>query len=227
MSSIALVSPENIIRTALVAVELLDPVTLSLIHSGVRVTAQGLTGSPIISWSGRFVWLAEDDAWPVTFTVEPGGEPYESEIQPAPTRPPNLLVAPAESRLARITLRPTATYPFTDGVTSVRGQLRETEDPASAGISGADVWIRWANDAPAGPPWVDALVRAQTNQAGEFAAFLRLPPKARPTVENGNLVVRIAVSRAGQVREKEEQLPDGRSYDLPDALAWNKLTPAA
>ena len=148
MAAITLVSPENIRRTALVAVELLDPVTLSLIHRGVTVTAQGLTGVPIISWSGRFVWLAEDGAWPVTFTVDPGGEPYEREIQPAPSRPPSLLAAPAEARLARITLRPTATYPFTDGVTSVRGRLRETADPASAGISGADVWIRWANESP-------------------------------------------------------------------------------
>lgn len=225
MAAIVSDSLESFRRTVLVAVELVDPVTLTLVHRGISVTAQGLAGKPIISWSGRFVWLSEDSAWPTTFTVNPSGESYESEVQPAPPRPANLITLSVDARLTRITLRPTATYPFADGVTSVRGMLRETADPTSAGISGALVWIRWANDAPGGPPWVDAAVRAKTNQAGEFAAFLRLPAKARPTVENEKLVVRIAVSRAGEVREKEERLPDGRSYDLPDALVWSHLTP--
>lgn len=221
----ALASPEIINRSALVAVELIDPVTLLLVHEGVTVTAQGLAGRPMVSWSGRFVWLAEGDSWPATFTVDPGNQPYETEMQPAPPRPTEFLEAPARDRLARITLRPTAAYPFSDGVTAVRGHLRDTADPKSAAVAGAEVWIRWANDAPGGPPLVDAPVRARTNQSRDFAAFVRLPTKARPTVDNGNLAVRIAVSRDGQVREKADKLPDGRLHDLPDALAWSALTP--
>lgn len=229
MAAFTLASPDRLSRIALLAVELVDPVTLSLVHRGIGITAQGLEGKPIVNWSGCFVWLAndeKDDRWPTKFTVDPGTQPYEEEKDwPAPPKPNDLFDAPAKDRLVRITLRPTAAYLFTDGVTVVRGRLRETEDKKSNAVANAEVWIRWRNDAPAGPKWVDAPIRARTNRAGDFATFLRLPTKARPTVENGNLVVRIVVSRDGQIREKADKVPDGRIYDLPDALAWSVLTP--
>lgn len=224
MAENGLMSPDRFTRTALVAVELVDPVTLTVVYTGVQVSALGLSGGPVLSWSGRFVWLAEGDAWPASFAVDPGGLPYESETRPSPPRPADLQAAPAAERLARIVLRPSPAYPFEAGVTSVRGRLRETADPDAAPVAGAEVWIRWANDAPAGPPLVDAPVRALTNAAGEFAAFLRLPAGARPKVENGSLVVRLAVSRGGVTRETtEERLPDGRGRDLSGALAWSDM----
>jgi hypothetical protein len=217
-------SPDRLNRVILVAVELVDPVTLSRAVPGVSVSAQGLAGRPIVNLSGRFVWLAEGEAWPTTFTIDPGNQPYEREnAYPAPPRPADLLNASSGERLARITLRPTAAYPFSDGVTAVRGSLRETPGPKSAAVADAEVWIRWADDAPTGPVWLDAPVRTRTNRAGDFAAFLRLPSKARPAVENGKLRLRIAVSRAGQIRQKAARVPDGRVYDLPDTLAWSAL----
>jgi len=224
MAENILMSPDRFTRSALVAVELLDPVTLAVVYNGIQIQASGLSGGPVINRSGRFVWLAEGNAWPASFAVDVGDLPYENETQPAPPRPLNLQTAPEDARLARIVLRPSPAYPFEFGVTSVRGRLRETADPAAAPIVGAEVWIRWANDAPAGPPFVDAPVRALTNAVGDFAAFLKLPAGARPTLENGNLVVRLAVSRAGVTREREDRLPDGRSHDLPGALAWSELT---
>lgn len=40
-------------REAMLAVELLDPVTLERISHGVKVTAVGLTSTPIANFSGR------------------------------------------------------------------------------------------------------------------------------------------------------------------------------
>jgi len=229
MAALNLASPDKLNRVALVAVELFDPVSLSLVWQGASVTAKGLAGRPIIGLSGRFAWLAErpgrpeDDRWPSAFVFDPGHLPYESEIRPAPARPADLRnPGPGESRIVRITLRPTAAYPFTDGVTVVRGCLRETDDRTSAVIAGAEVWLRWSSE-PAGVP-KDAAVKAKTNAAGDFAAFLRLPTDARPKKDKDKLEVRVMVSRGGQNREKAYSLPEGRLYDLPEALAWSALT---
>jgi hypothetical protein len=47
-------------REAMLAVELLDAVTLERVTQGVEVTATGLTGKPIVNYGGLFVWLKED-----------------------------------------------------------------------------------------------------------------------------------------------------------------------
>ena len=238
MTALALVSPDKLNRRALVAVELIDPVTLSTVTKGISVTAEGLTGAPVMTWSGRFAWFAEGDVWPSRFVIDPGSQPYEWEVIGAPARPPYPdQPKRGEIRLARITLRPTAAYPFIEGITVVRGRLRETEARDDAApIEGAEIWIRWLNAPPPGRTtlWVDAPIRARTNRAGEFAAILRLPVPASPEKEEGTgrLKTRIAVSWNGQIREWADSatkwkiygLPEGHLFDLPEALAWSAFT---
>ena len=237
MTALTLLSPDRLNRVVLLAVELVDPVTLTLITQGIKVSAEGLTCAPIISLSSRFAWLAEGDHWPTRFLIDPGRQPYEREVVMAPTRPP----MPGETRVTRITLRPTVAYPFTEGVTVVRGQLYETADRESTTVADAEVWIRWLNFPTDGAreQWIDAPIRARTNQSGEFVALLRLPTSATPyekdgsRVKNSNLKARIAVARDGLVCEMADrltiwkiyELPEGRLYDLPEALAYSALTP--
>ena len=76
MAANALTSPDRLSRSALVAVELIDPVTLALVRHGLVVIAEGLLKTPIVNWSGRFVWQAEGDNWPTKFRIYPGREPY-------------------------------------------------------------------------------------------------------------------------------------------------------
>lgn len=238
MTALALVSADQLDRQALVAVELLDPVTLLTVTKGISITAEGLSGLPVITWSGRFAWYTEGEAWPARFFIEPGAQPYDRQIVDAPARPPQPgQPKPGEIRLVRVTLRPTAAYPFTEGITVVRGMLREGFAPDSAPVEGAEVWIRWLNAPPPGrtTQWVEASARARTNSTGEFAAILRLPVPAWPKRETSTepLMARIAVSRNGQAREQADdvtqwkiyRLPEGHLYDLPKALVWSELSP--
>ncbi len=238
MTAMTLISPDLYQRQALVAIELMDPVTLTTVSKGMMVKAVGLNGSPIKTWSGRFAWYAEGDAWPTKFLIDPGGQPYELEMVDAPTRPPQPNVPKlGEVRIVRVMLRPTTAYPFGEGVTVVRGKLCETEALDSNPVEGAEIWIRWLNAPPPGvtTEWVDAPIKARTNKVGEFVAILRLPVSASPEKEVGEdrLKTRIAISRNDQVREQFESvanwkiymLPEGRLFDLTDMLAWNKLIP--
>lgn len=235
-------SPDRLNRVAVIAVELLDPVTLSLVSKDIKVEAEGLTGTPVINLSGRFVWFSEGERWPTRFFINPGHLPFEKDIASAPEKPltpgePK----PSEDRLVRITLRPTTAYPFTEGVIAVRGQLRWTKNKDSLPVTDADVWIRWLNFPITGnsEEWVNAPLRARTNQFGEFVALLRLPADATPfekdgnRVKNANLKIRIAVAHGSLICEladpitkwKIYELPEGLPYDLPEALAMSELIP--
>jgi hypothetical protein len=242
MSLVAPLFLDKLNRVALVAIELIDPVTLLLVSEGIEIKAEGLTAKPIINLSGRFVWFVEGDHWPIQFSINPGHLPYESDVVLAPAKPPKPgEPKPDEIRLLRITLRPTSVYPFSDGITVVRGQLRRTEDREPEAISGAEVWIRWLNFPIGGnsEEWVNASTKARTNKFGEFLALLRLPNNARPyekegsRMKNTKLKIRIAVSLDALVCEMADpqttwkiyELPEGRPYDLPTVLAWSALTP--
>ena len=87
------VAPDRLNRKVLFAVELVDPLTRVLTHDGVRVDAAGLRGRPIMSHSGRFVWLEEGTAWPGAITIDPGRLPFERHVEPAPPRPADLETA--------------------------------------------------------------------------------------------------------------------------------------
>jgi len=241
-----LIDPDVLTRQVLFAVELIDPITQELVHRGVKVEAIGLANQPIISWSGRFVWLIEDNAWPSELRVTPMfGVPYAAELIAAPQRPADLLLARPEERLMRVTLRPTPAYSFDHGVTTVRGCLRESPNNRAAVVDAAVVlaWFAiqppdWNPTPPGGAAPLPRGVRTDTR--GEFAVSLPTPPRsAEPDVASGMLKVRLQFTRDHPARETrvtpddfpflpiEEappgRVPEGQLLRKDLALTWTNL----
>ena len=216
---------DRIQTDALLAVELIDPVTLAPVASKVALTAHGLAGQPRIGWSGRFVWLVEGQSWPDRFDFDPRGLPYDAQSIAALPKPANLATAGGNERLHRVMLRPSAAYPFADGLTVVRASLRETDLPGSLAVAGAQARLLWKK----GSNWIDDGAFAVTNAAGDFAAWQRLPANAKPAVdEQGHLQLQMRIKRIinGATVEKSINLAitDGRVNDLPTAPAWSAMT---
>jgi hypothetical protein len=224
-----LANPDSLDRRVLFAVELVDPVTHALVCEGVKVEAAGLVGRPIVSGSGRFVWLEEGEAWPLRVTVDTGRLPYERQVTLPPPRPVDLATAGAEARRLRVLLRPSAAYVIEDGITAIRGRVFETVSPASAPVAGARVQLAWRDEAgewfPALPADGDGGNGAeapspreqQTNAAGEFLAFLHLRPAVgiEPDLTDGKyLAVRLQLTR-GRAAPDARATPDGFPF-LPD-----------
>jgi hypothetical protein len=211
-------------RHVLFAVELVDPVTHALVCEGVKVEAAGLAGRPIVSRSGRFVWLEEGSAWPDRVSVDTGRLPYERHVALAPPRPPDPAAAGAEARRLRVLLRPSVAYPVEDGITAIRGRLFEDASRDAAPLPGARVQLAWRDEAgdwfPA-PPAAEGGGEAgadapspseqETNAAGEFLVFLHLRPRVgtEPDLADGRyLAVRLQVTRGRSIPDVRVT-PDG------------------
>jgi hypothetical protein len=234
-----LLMPDVLTRQVLFAVELADPVAQRPVFRGATVTAVGLTGVPLVNWSGRFVWLAEGERWPERVVVAPGDLPFAAEDVPAPPRPADPTGGPADQRLLRIVLRPTAAYDFGEGVTAVRGCLRERGERTSPPVPGARVQLAW-RDADGGQ-WrpTPGPREPETDGRGEFATYLRLgrSPIQRPDSAGGLLKVRLQVTRRspGPVTRVTPEdfpfLPDGPAGRVPEGrllprdlqLGWEQL----
>ena len=203
-------SPDALNRKVLVAVEVFDPVAQSMVSSGLTVKAKGLEGEPLLSLSGRFVWLDEGGKWPEEISIVPYRLPFAAEtvVPPLPVDLQNIALA---ERLVRITLRPTAAYNLSEGITAIRGQLREGLDPNSPAVTDARFQLAW-HDVHSGqwfpqpPPSVQDVT---TDSKGEFGVFLRLTPMPMqvPDIEAGLLKVRLEVARGGIVRATPEDFP--------------------
>lgn len=234
---------DSLNRRVLIAVEVLDPVAQTLVSRGVTITAQGLTGEPIVSWSRRFVWLDEGDRWPTAISVKPYRLPFtDQEIQPP--RPPNFPAATASERLVRIILQPTAAYPF-DGVTAIRGLLVERPDAGSPPMPEVRVQLAWRDLQSGG--WVPALPATPrdpaTSKEGEFAAFLRVRPvgSAEPDIDKGFVQARlqfITTDAQPETRATPDdfeflppdraprgRIPEGRLLPRDVRLGWSDLRP--
>ncbi len=210
---------------ALLAVELIDPVTLSAVAQKVRLSAHGLVGEPRIAYSGRFVWLREGDAWPDRFEFDPRGLPFDAQTIPALPKPADLNTADAAARLLRVVLRPNAAYPFADGLTVVRASIRESAAANAAPVADAQVRLLWKK----GSNWIDEAAFAVSNSAGDFAAWLRLPANAKPVAdEQGRLQLQLRIKRKIADVEVEKKMNlvvnDGQVNDLPTAPAWSAMT---
>jgi hypothetical protein len=210
-------------RTVLLAVELVDVVTLQIVSRQVQVTATGLARPPLVSASGRFVWVADGARRPARVQVDPGGLPYDAEDVAAPSLPPDLDQVPAAGRLLRVWLRPRRGYAFPDGVTVVRGRLAESA--LGAAMIDAEVWIEWLDEAT--QQWHDERTRgfARTRLDGEFVAFLRLAPSAQAAVDGaGLLALRLGVKRGGAVRHTVRfSLREGGTLGRFMRVAWSEL----
>jgi hypothetical protein len=233
--------PDVLDRRVLFAVELIDPLTQSLVWQGVAVKPAGITGRPIISRSGRFVWLVEQDAWPGAIVIDPGRAPFSPYTQPPPPRPADILSAPPGERLVRIVLRPTVAYPFDTGATVVRGTLKERVDvPGASPVAGAAIQLSWhdslSNAWQPRPPQ-SGEVWPQSGTHGEFAALLQLhaPPPAHPDLDHGLLKARLQVTRGAETRATPDdfpflpdpshagRVPEGQLLPKDVTLGWEQL----
>jgi hypothetical protein len=237
-------SPDTVTREVLFAVELVDPVTNALVHRGVTVTAAGLSGQPIVSLSGRFVWLRapkrangnrRQDEWPSRITVTPHGVPYTEHRQLAPPRPADQDTATAAERLLRIRLRPTPAYDFPGGVTVVRGRLVQDAAEDSPAMAGVRVELAWRDDVPAWhPPPPPAAggdapptpPEVETDANGEFAVHLRLQlddPKTAD-IKGGLLKVRLQFTRGLAGAPVTRMTPENYPF-LSEAIPPTELDP--
>jgi hypothetical protein len=205
-------------RNVLLAVELLDAVTLERVSTGVKVVAEGVEAKPIVNPSGCFVWLKTANANIQKVTVKTGSLPYEPVNDFQVTLP-----------LTTIELQPGVNYNFAPGITGLRGTLVEERIPNPVPVGDAEIKLRWLDDSGS---WQDAPTASHTDtKSGDFVSFLRLAPKEKPDIDaNGAVTVRLQVRRNGSTRSSTDlKLSQGRITD-PTTLnsltfAWDELQP--
>jgi hypothetical protein len=182
-------------RRVLYAVELRDAVSMERVDCGVSVEAAGLRGKPIMSLSGRFVWLMEGRSWPRSISVVPHpGSPYVAAQEPARPRPKDVGQASAPDRLHIIRLQPGILYPLANGVTWVRGRLTRSASDVQP-VADAQVMIDWSLDV-SGASWNLAKSAISTTDAqGSFVAYIGrdMQPASDRRSDNGMIKVRLRV----------------------------------
>ena len=205
-------------RNVLLAVELLDAVTLERVSNGLKVVAEGVQAEPILNSSGCFVWLKANNTNIQKVTVKTGALPYEPVNDFQVKRP-----------LTTIELHPSVNYDFAPGITGLRGTLIEQRVSNPDPVSSVEVKLRWLDDTGS---WHDSPTASPTDKkSGDFVSILRLAPKEKPDIDaNGAVTVRLQVSRNGSIRSSTDlKLLQGRITD-PTALntltfAWDELQP--
>ena len=214
-------------REAMLAVELLDAVTLERVTQGVDVTARGIAGKPVVNHSGLFVWVRQDASKFDRLLIEPRGAPFERIDLPA---------GQVNRPLHTIQLYPLASYPFAPGITAIRGRLVESDSMAPqvprVAIAGATATIEWLDDN--GVTWHPWQAPRVTTATGDFTAMVRLargqahadgsPEKPdEPKLDaNGDLSIRFTAKRAnGTQKQNTYPLRQGRVTDK--TFAWDDL----
>jgi hypothetical protein len=224
-------------RDVAVALELLDPVTGLVVSHGVAPKLADRSSKPIVSASGRFVWIGDAEQWPPSVDVEIRRAPYLPIVDHDLTakRPPTWPVVKPHERLIQLTLTPTPDYQFSDGVTALQGWLFENDPPVP--IADAEVWFEWAARGTGAWQPMAADLRRRTDAAGRFSLFTRIPktPLTRPDVVGGLVKIRVGVKRDMLTKFSDDsfqflpspaaagRIPDG--VPLPDcvALDWGVL----
>lgn len=209
------------------AVQLLDAVTLSRVSQGVKVVGDGLNGKPIVNAGGIFVWLEEDLAPLKKVTIDPKTLPYEKvELDRS-----QLQLPPNPKPLTTVELPPRIDYPFTPGITGMRGTLIEERVPPPqrpVPVGDAEVHLRWLGDFGM---WFDAPTRSHTSPtSGDFISIIRLAPNAPTEPGKDTITVNLRVRRNGNERSSTNfTLPLGRITDPstldPLTFAWDELQP--
>ena len=201
-------------RRLLCAAEMVDAVTLARVTEDLKVSAPGLRRKPTVNASGFFVWLEEGGATPERIVVDASDTAYASAESPPPVPP---------EKKVRIELAPRYGYPFPPGATALRGTIRVSRYGPPEPVVGARVGLQWSGDTG----WVDAPVAVASEANGDFAAPLRLAPKAEPrTLPGGGLAVRLVISRNGTTRTSDEfPLHQGRVGGRDQPFIWDDLNP--
>jgi hypothetical protein len=198
---------DTIGRQVLFAVELVDPVTGDLVSQPASVAADGLGNGSVINLSGRYVFLAQPGN-PGTVRIDLHDLPYE----PISSSPPNIA---GGQLLLRLTLQPTAAYPFAASSTLIRGRLVD----GLAAVAGASVGVSFA-DGSANNQALPAL----TNRFGTFVVLLRLDPLA---VANGDAVsadLTIAFTRNGTTKSRPGLRAEAGSKVAMDVASKARVT---
>ena len=203
-------------RNAMLALEVLDAVTLQRVSAGIDVRAEGLRGKPVTNTGGLFVWKQEDMSALQRVVIDPLKLPYEAvRIEAAD------LVTPIHV----VQLPPRASYAFAAGKTAVRSTLIESRaDTPARPVTDAQVRLVWLDDD--GVTWRDAPTLSHTDTHGDFAAIARLAGNDLPRLDaNGDMAVRLRVRRGGAERGSAAiALAPGRLAQ-PRAFAWDELQP--
>ena len=222
-------------RRVLFAIELIDAVTLERVSEGIKIAVEGLPSKPIVNASGLFVWvetaelqlnqiLLDPSLFPVTqVSIDPGTSPYQAVT---------LNKSDLKLPLTTVELAPELNYPFSAGVTVLRGSVFETRllapQPPTA-VKEAKVQLRWLDE---NNIWRDASTVSRTSkEGGDFAAVLRLAPADVPLLAaNGTLTARLRVDResAGVRSSIDIHLAPGRiddaSHFTPPNFSWDELS---
>lgn len=207
-------------RKAILAVEVLDAVTLQRVTQGVTVKAKGIHSAPVVNHGGLFVWRGVNLAGFAGVTIDPGLLPFAGA---------DLGQADVTLPLHTVALQPLVTYAFASGTTAIRGSLLETVPPpgvAPTPIPNASIRLAWLDDD--GTTWHTSPQRFITDIRGEFAAFLLFIPIDLPHLStSGELTLKLFANRAPPDQpadEKSTQLahPQGRVVNA--IYAWDQLT---
>lgn len=216
-------------REAMLAVELLDAVTLERVTRGVEVIAKGIAGKPVVNHGGLFVWVKQDATKFAGLSIDPFAAPFD---------PVELTAAQVSRPIHSVQLHPLPSYPFAPGITAIRGRLVESDSmppqvPRVA-IPGATIRFEWLDDD--GITWHPWQAPRVTTKTGDFTAIVRLargrlhpgsppaPPKPdEPRLDAaGNLSIRVFAKGAnGAQKQKIYPLPQGRVTDK--TFAWDDL----
>lgn len=205
------------VRKALLAVELLDAVTLERITQDVEVTAKGLAAKAIVNHSGLFVWTKGAD--------EPNFDGLVIETHATPFERREIKKADVTLPFFRVQLHPLANYPFNAGDTAIRGRLVESDsmppEVPRVPMANATVRFEWQDDDGGWHPWQAPRV---TGPAGDFTAMVRLARgKVNEDVVPADLNVRLRAQRSdGVQKQKIYPLPQGRVMDK--TFAWDDLS---
>lgn len=215
-------------REGMLAIELLDAVSLERVSAGVEVRAEGLAGPPFVNYGGLHVWLKQDISRFTRLIIEPRALPFERVEIPA---------AQVNRPLHRVELQPLTNYPFSAGITALRGSLYETRVPLGQvpqPVGAAIVRLEWLDDNTNWNPWHSPVL---TNAVGDFTAIQRLarrqyvlhtdplPPDQAPALDaQGRMSIRFFAKRAGgpEKQSADFQLAQGRVSD--ETFAWDELS---
>lgn len=214
-------------RRVRLAVEVVDAVTGLPIREGIGVTVKETPTAPVVTASGRYVWLVEPGVAPTEVSIDPRRLPFVKQTRAVP--PPTLPPPPRQPQASvlRVELAPTAAYPFEPGTSGVRSTF--VEDDAvfpPLPLAEREVWLQWSDDTQPAPAWTDSPIRGSTSAAGDFAVIVRLAShQVARTDAQGRMQVRVAARHAGlQHYSSPLFISPARVADISPNLAWNHFT---
>lgn len=171
-TALELLAPDTIARRVMFALELVDPITGRIVSEGMTVTVPGLA-PPVLSPSGRFVWIDIDPPAKRAVEIEAKSKrrifaPVKTHFD-APARAPGVK---ASDLVKRYELIPTGLYEPPAGTLAAAGMLIDN----AANRKGLPaVEVKMCLFDAGNTPLVSAFV-ATTDEYGQFVAAMMPAP---------------------------------------------------